>query len=89
MSASLVGTPPPLLRALHVPHRDRCCDAPLSLASVTAHAHRLSLAPRLRRRCLGVGVRSLLRGWDTRSPVSRGQQEATAQEIEARPAKVE
>src|SRR5438270_13913861 len=59
----------------------------LSLAIVTYHAHRLGLAPRLRRRCLGVGVRSLLRGWDTRSPVSRGQQEAAAQEIEARPAK--
>ena len=26
VSASLVGTSPPLLRALHVPHRDRCCD---------------------------------------------------------------
>ena len=62
---------------------------PLSLASVTAHAHRLSLAQRLRRRCLGVGVQLLLRGWDTRSPVARGQQEAAAQEIEARPAKVE
>ena len=61
----------------------------LSLAIVTYRAHRLGLAQRLRRHCLGVGVRSLLRGWDTRSPVSRGQQEAAAQEIEARPAKVE
>jgi len=26
VSASYVGTPPPLLPALHVPHRDRCCD---------------------------------------------------------------
>jgi len=59
----------------------------LSLAIVTYHAHRLGLAPRLRRRCLGVGVRSLLQGWDTHSPGSRGQQEAAAQEIEACPAK--
>jgi hypothetical protein len=61
--------------------------SPLSLAIVTAHAHRLGLAPRLRRHCMGVGVRLLLRVWDTRSPVSRGQQEAAAQEIEARAAK--
>jgi hypothetical protein len=27
-SISHAGTPPPLLPALHVPHRDRCCDAP-------------------------------------------------------------
>ena len=59
----------------------------MRLASVTYHAHRLGLAPRLRRHCLGVGVRVLLRVWDTRSPVSRGQQEAAAQEIEARAAK--
>src|SRR5215475_2855068 len=63
----------------------RCTS--LSLAIVTAHAYRLGLGPRLRRPCLGVGVRLLLRVWDTRSPVSRGQQEAAAQEIEARPAK--
>src|SRR5215217_7836869 len=62
-------------------------SAPLSLAIVTAHAHRLGLAQRLRRRCLGVGVRPLLRVWDTRSPVSGGQQEAAAEQIEARAAK--
>src|SRR5438552_1249684 len=28
VSISHAGTPPPLLPALHVPHRDRCCDAP-------------------------------------------------------------
>ena len=28
VSLSHAGTPPPLLPALHVPHRDRCCDAP-------------------------------------------------------------
>jgi hypothetical protein len=33
VSASHAGTPPPLLPALQAPHRDRCCDAPLSLAS--------------------------------------------------------
>src|SRR5215510_224674 len=27
-SASHASTPPPLLPALHVPHHDRCCDAP-------------------------------------------------------------
>ena len=59
----------------------------MSLAIVTYHAHRLGLAQRLRRHCLGVGVRPLLRVWDTRSPVARGQQEAAAQEIEARAAK--
>ena len=59
----------------------------MSLAIVTYHAHRLGLGQRLCRHCLGVGVRPLLRVWDTRSPVSWGQQEATAQEIEARPAK--
>ena len=36
------------------------------------HAHRLGLAQRLRRHCLGVGVRPLLRVWDTRAPVARG-----------------
>ena len=87
MSISHAGTPPPLLPALHVPHYDRCCDSPLSLAIVPYHTHRLGLAPRLRRGCLGVGVRPLLRVWDTRSPGSRGQQEATAEEIEVRPAK--
>ena len=61
MSASHAGTPPPLLPALHVPHHDRCCDAPLSLAIVPYYAHRLGLAPRLRRRGLGVGIRPLLR----------------------------
>ena len=59
----------------------------MRLAIVTSHAHRLGLAQRLRRHCLGVGVRPLLRVWDTRSPVARGQQEAAAQEIEARAAK--
>ena len=50
------------------------------------YAHRLGLAPRLRRRCLGVGVRPLLRVWDTRAPVAQGQQEAAAEEIKrARP----
>src|SRR5262245_12287563 len=57
----------------------------LPLAIVIAHAYRLGLAQRLCRRCLGVGVRPLLRGWDTRSPISRGQQEAAAEEIQARP----
>src|SRR5262252_2661790 len=28
VSISHAGTPPPLLPALHVPHRDCCCDAP-------------------------------------------------------------
>jgi hypothetical protein len=28
VSACHGGTPPPLLPALHVPHRGRCCDAP-------------------------------------------------------------
>jgi hypothetical protein len=28
VSASHAGTPPPLLPALHMPHRDRCGDAP-------------------------------------------------------------
>src|SRR5215468_12694866 len=28
VSTSHAGTPPPLLPALHVPHRDCCCDAP-------------------------------------------------------------
>ena len=87
MNASHASTPPPLLPALHVPHYDRCCDSPLSLAIVPYHTHRLGLAPRLRRGCLGVGVQPLLRVWDTRSPGSRCQQEAAVQEIEAHPAK--
>src|SRR5262249_9340011 len=59
----------------------------MSLAIVTSHVHHLGLGRRLRRHCLGVGVRLLLGVWDTRSPASRGQQEAAVQEIEARPAK--
>src|SRR5262245_32932003 len=79
VNASHASTPPPLLPALHVPHYDRCCDSPLSLAIVPYHTHRLGRAPRLRRRCLGVGVRPLLRVWDTRSPVAPDQQEAAAE----------
>ena len=73
-----------------MPHRNQLLRrTPMGLAIVTSHAHRLGLAQRLRRHCLGVGVRPLLQVWDTRSPVARGQQEAAAQEIQAGPAKVE
>ena len=71
-----------------MPHRNQLLRrTSMRLAIVTSHAHRLGLAQHLRRHCLGVGVRPLLRVWAPRSPVARGQQEAAAQEIEARPAK--
>src|SRR5262245_22538946 len=55
----------------------------MRLASVTSHAHRLGLAQRLRRHRLGVGVRLLLRVWETRAPGARGQQEAPAAKSKA------
>ena len=60
---------------------------PAAACAVSPHAHRLGLAPKLCRRGLEVSVRLLLRAWGTRSPVSWGQHETTAEEIEACTAK--
>src|SRR5882672_6712890 len=68
-------------------HRPRCLDASRCRLGCAPHAHCLGLAPKLCRRGLAVSVRVLLQAWGTRSPVSWGQQEATAEEIEACTAK--